>query len=79
MGSLVRRAKPPSPSKHVNLTTDEILDNTIRHTNQYVLTTQPNFGRKCDTELSSKTEMKVFIGLVGPPAVLHGNKQRNFR
>jgi len=59
---LVKRGNPLCPLKHGTLITDYILDNTVHHTNQYILTTPPNFIRKGDTKLSSKTEMKVFIG-----------------
>ena len=57
------------------LITDDILDNIVHHTNQYIFVTQPNFGRERDVELTDKTELKACIGLLYLAAALRSNKQ----
>jgi hypothetical protein len=51
--------------------TDEILDNIVQHTNQYVLI-QAHFSLTSDARLTDTIEMK---GVVGFRAALRNNKQ----
>jgi hypothetical protein len=53
------------------LITNEILDNILLHTNQYILNIQPNFSRESDAKLTDKT----FIGLLCLAGELRSNKQ----
>jgi hypothetical protein len=55
------------------LITDEILDKTVHHTNQYNLITHPNFSCKSDAKLKDTTETKVFIGLLCSAGVFCSN------
>ena len=57
------------------LITDEISDNIVHHTNQYILIIQPNFIREIDAKLTDKTELKAFIGLLYLAGALRSNKQ----
>jgi hypothetical protein len=41
--------------------TDEISNNIIHHTNQYILIIQPNLSRESDARLTVKIEIKSFI------------------
>lgn len=58
------------------LTTDEILYNTVhvQHINQHIPIIDPNSSHERDAELSSKTEMKAFIGLMYLAGALWSNK-----
>lgn len=54
--------------------TDGILDNVVRHTNQYILIIRPNFSRESDGKLMGKNEMKAFIGRLCFAGALRCNK-----
>jgi hypothetical protein len=57
------------------LITDKLLDNTIYHTNQYILIIQPNFSRERDAKLIDETELRAFIGLLYVAGVLWSKTQ----
>jgi hypothetical protein len=57
------------------LITDEILDNTVDHTYQYILIIQPNFSCERDAKLKDKTELKAFISLLYLAGALQSTKQ----
>lgn len=46
------------------LTTDEILYNTIQHTDQHIPIYHSNSSHERDAKLRGKTEMKALIGLL---------------
>jgi hypothetical protein len=54
--------------------TDEIWDNIVQHTNQYVLI-QPHFSLASDSRLTDKIELKAVVGLSCLAGVLRSNKQ----
>ena len=54
--------------------TDEILYNTVQHTNQHIPIIHPNSSHERDAELRSKTEMKALISLLYLAGVLWSNK-----
>lgn len=58
-----------------SLITNEILDNILLPTNQYILNIQPNFVHESDAKLTDKTETNAFIGLLCLTGELLINKQ----
>jgi len=40
------------------LITDEVVDNIVQHTNQYILIIHSNFSHKSDAKLTDKIEIK---------------------
>ena len=44
-----------------SLTIDDISDNIVQHTNQYILIIQTNFSRETDAEI---IEINAFIGIL---------------
>jgi hypothetical protein len=68
--------KATTPFKAWNcIITDEILDNIVQHTNQYIPIMQPNFSREIDTKLTDKIEIKAFIALLYLAGALWSSKQ----
>jgi hypothetical protein len=57
------------------LITEEVVDNIVQHTNQYILIIQPNFSHKCDAKLTDKIENKTFINLFFLAGTLQSNMQ----
>jgi hypothetical protein len=47
-----------------NLFTDEILDNTVRYTNQYIQSIKDRFTRERDVKTTNVVEIKVFVKLL---------------
>lgn len=62
------------PSEACNcLTTDEILYNTVQHTNQHIPISHSNSSHERDAKLRGKTEMKALIGLLHLAEALWSN------
>jgi hypothetical protein len=57
------------------LITDEIFNNIVQYTNQYILITQPNFSRESDAKLTDKIEIKTYISLLCLAGVLRSKKK----
>jgi hypothetical protein len=57
-GCSAKQGKPLGSSKHGTLITDEMLDNIVQHTIQYILI-QPNFSRASDAKLTDKFIQKL--------------------
>jgi hypothetical protein len=53
---------------------NEILDNTVQHTNQYILIIQPKFSHESDDKLTDKNEIKAFIDFLSLAGALQTNK-----
>src|SRR5215470_698562 len=57
------------------LIADEILDNIVQHTNQYILVIQANLSCERDAKLTDKIEIETFIGLLYLGRALRSNRQ----
>jgi hypothetical protein len=60
-----------------SLITDEIVDNIVQHTNQYIIIIiiQPNFSSDRVAKFTDKIEIKEFNSLLCLSAALPSNKQ----
>jgi hypothetical protein len=57
-----------------NLITDEILDNTVQNTNNYIFIL-PKFSRENDLRVTNKTEIQAFICLLCVAGALRSDKR----
>jgi hypothetical protein len=74
-GDISQPRKGTTPFKAWNyFITDEILDNIVEHTNQYV-PIQPHSSLASDARLTDKFEMKAVFGLLCLAGALRSNKQ----
>jgi len=64
------------PYKAWNCTpTDNILANSVQHTNHYILISEPKFSSERDTKLTDKIEINAFICLLCVAGALQSNKR----
>jgi hypothetical protein len=58
-----------------NLFTDEILDNILRYTNQYIQNIKDQFTRKRDKKTLDIIEIRAFVELLYLAGAYRGNRQ----
>jgi hypothetical protein len=57
------------------LITEEVVDNIVQHSNQYILIIQRNFSHEGNAKLTDKIENKTFIDLFCLAGALRSNMQ----